>query len=181
MGRLYQEYLKSKNQNAEMLYLFKSGIFYIALEDDALLLSEQLNFKLTDFGNQVKCGFPQTKLNYYLSKLRDKNISYKVIEDTTNKDKIANYNTIEDTINKDKITNYNTIEDTINKNKIANYNTIEDVTNEEGTSNHNIAHIELLYEIANIDINNLTLKNSFDTLYELHLKAKTIIGGNKNG
>lgn len=164
MGKLYQEYLKSKEQNAELLYLFKSGIFYIALEDDALLLSEELNFKLTDFGNQVKCGFPQTKLNYYLAKLRDKNINYKVIEDTTNKN-------ITNCINNAKIISDPNM--TLNLGRQHKKKVLKG-----DSSEHNIASTELLYEIANIDINNLTLKNSFDTLYELNLKAKTIIGGN---
>ena len=46
-----------------MLYLFRSGIFYIGLDEDAKKLTETLGLKLTNFdGNTVKCGFPSNSL-----------------------------------------------------------------------------------------------------------------------
>lgn len=60
MSKLYNLYKKCKNNDAVKTYIFKSGIFYIALEEDAVFLSELLGFKLTNFTESVmKCGFPR--------------------------------------------------------------------------------------------------------------------------
>lgn len=66
----YITYIKNvKTKILGKIYLFKSGIFYIALEEDATFLSELLGFKLTNFNETVmKCGFPRKKtwiLSYY--------------------------------------------------------------------------------------------------------------------
>ena len=48
MSKLYEVYKKLKNDNPYTIYLFRSGIFYIALDADALLLSNKINLKLTN-------------------------------------------------------------------------------------------------------------------------------------
>ena len=53
MSKLYVEYLKLKNKDINKVYLFKSGIFYIALEEDAKKLSELFDFKLTNLNESV--------------------------------------------------------------------------------------------------------------------------------
>lgn len=99
MSKLYVEYLKLKNENAKKLFLFKSGIFYIALEDDAKKLSELFNFKITNLNeNVIKCGFPQKRLEFYIDKLNSLNISFKIID--LNYYKVDNYS---DYLNNSKI------------------------------------------------------------------------------
>ena len=87
MSKLYDKYLYLKNKDNSKIYLFKSGIFFIALEDDALELAEKFNFKLTNLNERViKCGFPEQRLNYYTNLLNIMNIQYELIYpmDSTN-------------------------------------------------------------------------------------------------
>lgn len=101
MSKLYVEYLKLKKENTEKIYLFKSGIFYIALEDDAKKLSELFEFKLTNLNESViKCGFPQKRLEFYINKLNSLNIPFELID--LNYSKIENYS---DYLNNNKIKN----------------------------------------------------------------------------
>ena len=46
---MYNKYVDLKKQNSDKLYLFKSGAFYIFLEDDAITINKYVNFKLTNF------------------------------------------------------------------------------------------------------------------------------------
>lgn len=90
MSKLYTEYLKLKNKESEKIYLFKSGIFYIALNDDAKKLSELFNFKITNLNESVvKCGFPQKRLEYYTNLLNNSKVPFEVID--LNYSKIDNY------------------------------------------------------------------------------------------
>lgn len=99
MSKLYVEYLKLKSENTNKLYLFKSGIFYIAIEDDAKKLSELFNFKLTNLNDTViKCGFPQKRLEFYIDKLNSLDILFEIID--SNYSKVDNYS---DYLNNNKI------------------------------------------------------------------------------
>lgn len=90
MSKLYTEYLKLKNKNNTTIYLFKSGIFYIALNEDATKISELFDFKITNLNDSVtKCGFPQKRLEYYTKQLSNFNIPFEVID--LNYSKIENY------------------------------------------------------------------------------------------
>lgn len=90
MSKLYNEYLKQKSNDSKKVYLFKSGIFYIALEDDAFKLSEIFNFKITNLNEDiVKCGFPQKRLDFYTTELISQNITFEIID--LNYSKIENY------------------------------------------------------------------------------------------
>ncbi len=90
MSKLYVEYLKLKNKDINKVYLFKSGIFYIALEEDAKKLSELFDFKLTNLNESViKCGFPQKRLEFYINKLNSLNIIFEIID--LNYSKVDNY------------------------------------------------------------------------------------------
>ena len=83
MGKLYTKYKSLKEKDSSMLYLFKSGIFYIGLDEDAKKLNETLGLKLTNFdGNTVKCGFPSNSLETYLTKLQDSNINFRLIDNS---------------------------------------------------------------------------------------------------
>ncbi len=72
MSKLYEKYLLLKRQNPSILYLFKSGFFYIFLAEDAKKMSSLLNLKLTNLNNTVlKCGFPINNLSKYSQFIED--------------------------------------------------------------------------------------------------------------
>lgn len=65
MSKLIKMYKNLKTQNSEKIYLFKSGIFYIFLDEDAREMSKALDFKLTNLNDEfVKCGFPTMFLQF---------------------------------------------------------------------------------------------------------------------
>ena len=77
MSKLYQTYAALKMQNSSQLYLFKSGIFYIFLDEDAKLISTKFNLKLTNLNSMVvKCGFPTSQINLF----NIANISFKIVD-----------------------------------------------------------------------------------------------------
>lgn len=81
MSNLHKKYLQLKQQNCEYSYLFKCGIFYIFLDEDAKRLSPILSLKLTNLNDSVvKCGFPTTQLDKYLAYLKSADVPIKVIE-----------------------------------------------------------------------------------------------------
>ena len=81
MSKLYDIYtnLKDNENNKEKtLYAFKSGIFFILLEHDALIASKILNLKITYLNEKIiKCGFPIKSLDKYSKIL--KNFEYQLI------------------------------------------------------------------------------------------------------
>ncbi|MEG1363647.1 MAG: hypothetical protein RSC92_04370 [Clostridia bacterium] len=78
---IYEKYIELKNNDNSYLYLFKCGVFYIAVDDDCDVLAYFFNFKKSLLNNKIyKCGFPVSRLNYYLKLLNDYNIKYIVID-----------------------------------------------------------------------------------------------------
>ena len=81
MSKLLNLYSKFKKENANKLYLFQSCIFYVAIDDDALTLSELFNFKLIDLNsNSIKWGFPINKISHYSHLLNLYNVDFKIID-----------------------------------------------------------------------------------------------------
>lgn len=66
MGKQLGLYRECKNKDDTKCYLFKSGVFYYFLDDDARYFSDKYGFKLTGFGESVKWGFPIKPLEKYL-------------------------------------------------------------------------------------------------------------------
>ena len=86
MSKLYDNFVNLKCSDKDKLYLFKSGIFFIALNEDATKLSEIFGFKITNLNDTViKCGFPAKRIEYYSSLLDKMNIDYDLIENNSNK------------------------------------------------------------------------------------------------
>lgn len=132
MSKLYVEYSKLKKVDNNKIYLFKSGIFYIALDEDAKKLADVFSFKLTNLNeNIVKCGFPQSRLEHYISQLKLSNISFEIID---NHSKIENHS--------DYI--------------------------------HNIKVKNIIDTIINIDMNDITFKQSFELLEKINKELKEI-------
>ena len=85
MSKLYSKYLEQKALNPDILYLFKSGIFYMALNEDANKLSDALSLKVTNITDKLyKCCFPVSKSDYYFKTLESLNINYKIIDPSQN-------------------------------------------------------------------------------------------------
>lgn len=80
MSKLYKEYLKKKEKDPNKLYLFKSGVFYIFLGDDAKEMSEKLNISLTKFSKlSDKCGFPIQMIDAYKKFLEIEGYDYEIV------------------------------------------------------------------------------------------------------
>ena len=67
MSKLMNLYTNLKKQDSNTLYLFKIGLFYNFLNDDAKKISNLLQLKLTNLSPEIiKCGFPYSSLDKYL-------------------------------------------------------------------------------------------------------------------
>ncbi len=137
MSKLYENYLFLKNNDKDSsntLYLFKSGIFFIFLDDDARKASHLLHLKLTCLTDKiVKCGFPINALEKYKKLLKQTSYNTKIIDTSTH----ISYT----------MKNYN-IEDNIH---------------------------ELLSRIANVNSDELSIKEAYMFIEELKLFAKHIL------
>lgn len=100
MSKLYQKYVALKVQNSKQLYLFKSGIFYIFLDEDAKLMSSRLNLKLTNLNSVVvKCGFPASQLDKYIELINKTNFPFKIIDLSENTSFLPNDYILDSKIN----------------------------------------------------------------------------------
>ncbi len=88
MSKLYERYnyLKRTDTDGEhTLYLFKSGIFFIFLQEDAKIASGLLHLKITQLNSEVvKCGFPINSFQKYKSQLDNCGYQFKIIDTTEN-------------------------------------------------------------------------------------------------
>lgn len=90
MSKLYDMYVELKRKNSETIYLFKSGIFFLAIDNDAYLLSKIFNLKIGNLTDSiVKCGFPCSSLDKYVTLFKAHNLTIKIIE--TDKNIIYNF------------------------------------------------------------------------------------------
>lgn len=93
MSKLYEKYIELKKIDSKKMILFKSGNFYIFLDEDAKSINKVTTLKLTNLNNEIiKCGFPSNSLNKYVSILENLKINFKIINDVeekNNKDKIV--------------------------------------------------------------------------------------------
>lgn len=69
-----------KKENNNIRYLFKSGNFYIFIDEDARYISCVTTLKITNFGNTIKCGFPLSSLNKYLEIFNNINVNVEIID-----------------------------------------------------------------------------------------------------
>lgn len=99
MSKLHETYLHLKETEPDSentLYLFRAGIFFLFLEDDAKKMSSLLKLKLSNLSeNVVKCGFPVASLDKYLSILENTPYQIKII----NTDSHTNYSLTDYSLN----------------------------------------------------------------------------------
>ncbi|MBP3831166.1 MAG: hypothetical protein ILA02_02185 [Clostridia bacterium] len=104
-SKLYQKYISLKIQDDNTFYLFKSGIFYIFISNDARYLAPLLNLKLTNLNSSIKkCGFPVNSSQKYFQKIKELNLNVKIIDLSnmtfnTDLDKYLKYQQIFEIIN----------------------------------------------------------------------------------
>ena len=85
MSKLLNQYNELKKNDASSVYLFRVGIFYNILNEDAKLINEKLGLKITDLGPSIfKCGFPVSQLDKYIILLNKMKIKYKVVDNLPN-------------------------------------------------------------------------------------------------
>lgn len=83
--KLYDKYLELKKENNDNLYLFKSGIFYIFLDKDAIKVNSITTLELTKYSKNIfKCGFPKQSLEKYLNIFNNLGIKITLTRDDNN-------------------------------------------------------------------------------------------------
>ena len=83
MSKLLNCYKNLKSNDSSYLYLFKSWVFYIFLDEDAKIISNLLHLKLTNLNSEIqKCGFPANSLEKYLALLKLIPYEVKIIDNT---------------------------------------------------------------------------------------------------
>lgn len=88
MSKLYNYYLKLKEKDYETLYLFKSGIFYIFISEDAELISGLTGLKLSNLNQDIiKCGFPRNSLEKYMNLFMENDLKVLIVDNN----KVINY------------------------------------------------------------------------------------------
>lgn len=81
MSQIYEKYRALKKKDKKILYLFRSGNFYIFLGEDADKINEYVVLKKTKFCKEaMKCGFPVTSLEAYLRVFHNHGLKVEVIE-----------------------------------------------------------------------------------------------------
>lgn len=128
MSKLINMYNEFKEKDNSTIYIFRVGIFYNILNEDAKILNDKIGLKLTSLSPEIiKCGFPISSLDKYTKEMNNLNLKYKIIDNLPENTSIVDY-----------------------------------------TNNIEIKNI--LKQISKIDMNNTTLKEAFDILYDLQQK-----------
>ena len=82
MSKLYNLYKEKKNNDNRKYYLFKSGMFYIFIDEDAKYISDLTMLKLSKLNdNIVKCGFPCNSLDKYMVLFNKLGIDVEIVND----------------------------------------------------------------------------------------------------
>ena len=95
MSKLLNQYNELKKKDSSKVYIFKVGIFYNILNEDARIVSNAIGLKLTDLSPEIiKCGFPISKLEKYLHLLNAHNIGFEVIDPPASSNQTISYSEI---------------------------------------------------------------------------------------
>lgn len=85
-----------KLEYKEYVILFKSGNFYLCIDEDATIMNHIFHYKITELKNNIKVGFPISLLDKNIDILSNKRINYIVIENkqivNSKKFELNNYN-----------------------------------------------------------------------------------------
>ena len=78
--KVKETYLELKEKYEGYIVLIKVGSFYNSLSRDAHLLATIFNYRMKDFADTIKVGFPVASLNKVLKTLDNLKINYVVYE-----------------------------------------------------------------------------------------------------
>ena len=97
-----------REENKEKIVFINAGIFYIAIEEDAVLLNNKLKLKCTCFQkNTCKVGVPINTINKYLEKIEELDYSYIVYKLDKEKEELKVIKEFQGKQNKTKRKNIN--------------------------------------------------------------------------
>lgn len=92
MSKLQKQYEELKKKDPDKIYIFRVGIFYNILNEDARLVSKEIGLKLTDLSPEIiKCGFPVATLEKYTNLLTEHNIKFEVVPNLTPSNQNVSY------------------------------------------------------------------------------------------
>ena len=84
-SNVYNKYIELKKEDNTKMYLFKLGMFYDFISDDAIEISKITTLKLTNHTKEVvKCGFPSNCLDKYMEIFSNLKIDVVIVNDTNN-------------------------------------------------------------------------------------------------
>lgn len=78
---MIENYIDLKLTYKNYLIILKTGVFYISINEDAFILNKLFNYKIKEFNNYKRVGFPINSLNKILKRLDKLNINYIVYDD----------------------------------------------------------------------------------------------------
>ena len=106
MSKILNEYNIKKKENPENIYIFRSGIFYYALNEDAKKLNSSIGLKITSLSPEIiKCGFPVSSLDKYTKKFDNLQLKYQIIDEIPKNININTYYSILSRIQKIDVNN----------------------------------------------------------------------------
>ncbi|MFR8144735.1 MAG: hypothetical protein ACLU84_06640 [Clostridia bacterium] len=95
MSKLLKQYEEFKKKDSKKIYIFKVGIFYNILNEDARKVSSAIGLKLTDLGPDIiKCGFPIAKLEKYTQLLKSKDLNFEIVPNQASSNQNVSYDNI---------------------------------------------------------------------------------------
>ena len=71
---MIDNYVDLKVTYKNYLIILKTGVFYICINDDAFILNKLFSYKIKEFNNYKRIGFPINGLNKVLKRLERLNI-----------------------------------------------------------------------------------------------------------
>lgn len=77
---MINNYIDLKITYKNYLIILKAGVFYICINDDAFILNKLFSYKIKEFNNYKRIGFPINSLNKVLKRLERLNINYIVYD-----------------------------------------------------------------------------------------------------
>ena len=77
---MINNYIDLKITYKNYLIILKAGVFYICINDDAFILNKLFSYKIKEFNNYKRIGFPINSLNKVLKRLEKLNINYIVYD-----------------------------------------------------------------------------------------------------
>lgn len=158
MSKLYEKYLNLKKSNPNKIYIFKNGIFYIFIDEDAKKISPILNLKLSNLNeNILKCGFPVNSFQKYINLLKNTNLDFHIVENLS--------------------TGTTSIQSNIADNTISNnLNSVNGINN--NTLNYGFIKQDFrsfLNKIADINLDTLSIREVYSFLENISTEAKKFL------